>query len=153
MMASEGPSNSLQAKAFDDDIAATILRRIKSFYPDAVAVFTPVHFDHLRHRHVQGHIQSNGDIKWANGKEWLKYEGEWQDPGESASDRAPHLPISAGSASESKSPESVIESRTIAVPTELAPRADLTASDDDVADMPCDGVSSAEGGDDRVGKA
>ena len=112
-----------------------------------------VHFDHLRHRHVQGHIQSNGDIKWANDKEWLKYKGEWQDPGKSASGRAPHLPISVGSAIESKSPELVIESRTVAVPTELAPRADLTASDDDVADMPCEGVSSAEGGDDRPGKA
>ena len=65
-----------------------------------------VHFDHLSHRHVQGHIQSNGDIEWANGKEWLKYEGEWPDPGKSESGRAPHLPISAGSASESMLPRS-----------------------------------------------
>ena len=65
-----------------------------------------VHCDHRPHRHVQGHIQPNGDIKWANGKAWLKYEGEWQDHGGSASGSAPHLPISLGSTSESMSPRS-----------------------------------------------
>jgi len=98
-----------------------------------------VHFDHLPHRHVQGHIQPNGDIKWANGKAWLKYEGEWQDHGGSASGSAPHLPISPGSASESMSPEPVGESLIVAVPTELAPQepqANLAAWDDDVVDTP-----------------
>ena len=98
-----------------------------------------VHFDHLRHRHVQGHIQSNGDIKWANGKAWLKYEGEWQDHGGSASGSAPHLSISPGSASESMSPEPVSESLIVAAPTELAPQepqANLAAWGDDVVDTP-----------------
>ena len=98
-----------------------------------------VHFDHLPHRHVQGHIQPNGDIKWANGKAWLKYEGEWQDHGGSASGSAPHLPISPGSASESMSPEPVSESLIVAAPTELAPQepqANLAAWDDDVVDTP-----------------
>ena len=27
-----------------------------------------MHLDNHPHRHVQGHIQPNGDIKWANGK-------------------------------------------------------------------------------------
>ena len=31
-----------------------------------------VHFDHRPHRHVQGHIQPNGDIKWENGRAWFK---------------------------------------------------------------------------------
>ena len=98
-----------------------------------------VHFDHLPHRHVQGHIQPNGDIKWANGKAWLKYEGEWQDHGGSASGSAPHLPISPGSASESMSPKLVNESLIVAAPAELAPQepqANLAAWDDDVVDTP-----------------
>ena len=83
-----------------------------------------VHFDHLPHRDVQGHIQPNGDIKWANGKAWLKYEGEWQSP---------------GSASESMSPKLVNESLIVAAPAELAPQepqANLAAWDDDVVDTP-----------------
>ena len=98
-----------------------------------------VHFDHLPHRHVRGDIQPNGDIKWANGKAWLKYEGEWQDHGGSASGSAPHLPISPGSASESMSPEPVSESLIVAAPTELAPQgphANPAAGDDDVVDTP-----------------
>ena len=50
-----------------------------------------VHFDHLPHRDVQGHIQPNGDIKWANGKAWLKYEGEWQSPGSASESLSPGL--------------------------------------------------------------
>ena len=48
-----------------------------------------VHFDHLPHRHVQGHIQPNGDIKWANGKAWLNYYGEWQSPGSAGESLSP----------------------------------------------------------------
>ena len=81
-----------------------------------------MHFEHNPHRGVRGDIQPNGDIKWANGKAWLKYEGEWQDHGGSASGSAPHLPISPGSASESMSPKLVNESLIVAAPAELAPQ-------------------------------
>ena len=51
-----------------------------------------MHFAHNPHRGVRGDIQPNGDIKWENGKVWVKYEGEWQDHGGSASGSA--LPAS-----------------------------------------------------------
>ena len=65
-----------------------------------------VYFDHRPHRHVQGHIQANGNIKWENRKEWFKDPGEWPDHGGSAFGSAPHLPISPGSGSEAMLPRS-----------------------------------------------
>ena len=83
-----------------------------------------VHFDHLPHRDVQGHIQPNGDIKWANGKEWLKYNGEWQSP---------------GPASESSSRDPASEALIVAAscPSEGQPSSRTCTTDENIDSRSC----------------